>query len=241
MIFMKKMCIFVEGQTEQIFLEKLLIEIAGRKNVALSIRQIKGGGQNSKVEKVILTLKDDEITEQTRYYVQIISCNNDEKVNTELRNNCLSMQLAGFSKVLGLRDLYPKKLSELSKVKKYSIIKMDGLHIPTKSIVATSEVETWFLGEYTALEKIDSRLTYDHIKQSGYDLKIDLLDSDEKYHHSANILDIIMKTVQRRYDKKRNKVEKIVNNFDYEAIYLELRNRFLSLNELLDEFDDFFN
>lgn len=241
MIFMKKMCIFVEGQTEQIFLEKLLIEIAGRKNIALSNREIKGGGQNSDVEKVILTLKDDEITEHTKYYVQIISCNNDERVNTELRDNCLSMQLAGFSKVLGLRDLYPKKLSDLSKVKKYSTIQMDGLHIPTKSIVAIFEVETWFLGEYTALEKIDSRLNYNHIRQIGYDLKNDLLDSDEKYHHSADILDTIMKTVGRRYDKKYNKVEKIVNNFDYEVIYLELRDRFLSLNELLDEFDDFFS
>lgn len=40
---MNKMAVFVEGCTEQLFVEKLVIEIAGRKNVQVELRKVRGG------------------------------------------------------------------------------------------------------------------------------------------------------------------------------------------------------
>ena len=40
---MKKIAFFVEGQTEQVFINKLLEEIAGRKNISINIFQLRGG------------------------------------------------------------------------------------------------------------------------------------------------------------------------------------------------------
>jgi len=38
----KKLAIFVEGQTEQIFVEKLLKEIAGRNRIAIEVIAVNG-------------------------------------------------------------------------------------------------------------------------------------------------------------------------------------------------------
>lgn len=40
------MAIFVEGQTEQLFVEKLINEIAGSKRVTIEARKCFGGGNN---------------------------------------------------------------------------------------------------------------------------------------------------------------------------------------------------
>lgn len=40
---MRKIAIFVEGQTEQIFIEKLLIEAARKRNISIEKRQASGG------------------------------------------------------------------------------------------------------------------------------------------------------------------------------------------------------
>lgn len=42
---MKKMCIYVEGQTEQLFIEKLIQEITNKKNIAMTVKSLKGGGK----------------------------------------------------------------------------------------------------------------------------------------------------------------------------------------------------
>ena len=42
---MKRIAIFVEGQTEQIFVNKLLIEMAGKKNIAIELKRFAGIGK----------------------------------------------------------------------------------------------------------------------------------------------------------------------------------------------------
>jgi len=43
---MKKIAFFVEGQTEQLFINKLLREIAGHKNIAVKLYQLIGGNNS---------------------------------------------------------------------------------------------------------------------------------------------------------------------------------------------------
>lgn len=61
---MKKLAIFVEGKTEQIFVEKLLREIAGQLNISIEIQS----QERSKFAKLIMK---DPITATTKFYVLI--------------------------------------------------------------------------------------------------------------------------------------------------------------------------
>jgi hypothetical protein len=48
---MKKIAFYVEGQTEQFFINKLLIEIAGYKNIEIELEQFQGAkkGKNKSI------------------------------------------------------------------------------------------------------------------------------------------------------------------------------------------------
>ena len=64
---MKKLAIFVEGQTEQIFVKKLLEEIAGRKNIRIDIK----AKDPKQIERISMTnLANNSI----QYYVLIQKC-----------------------------------------------------------------------------------------------------------------------------------------------------------------------
>lgn len=239
---MKKMCIYVEGQTEQLFVEKLIEEIASKKEIAIEIRSLKGGGKKSSIEKQLIPIRYKAINKNTRYYILIVNCNTDNRVQSEINENCLNMQNSGYEKVLGIRDLYPAVLKNLPKVLKYAVVKKPNLKITAKSIIAVFEIETWFLAEYRFLEKIDNKLTLPYIIENlGFDLENDCLDQDMKYHHSANVLDEIYREAEISYEKKYAETEKIIENLDYEVLYLITKNKLKSLQEFIDELDDFFS
>jgi hypothetical protein len=50
---MKKLAVFVEGQTELLFIERLLEEAAGKNNIAIEKRQAFGGRSTERTLKVI--------------------------------------------------------------------------------------------------------------------------------------------------------------------------------------------
>lgn len=238
---MKKLCIYVEGKTEQIFVEKLVTEIANKNEISLSVYMMSGGGKNSGIAKSFSIIRDDKINEKTKYYIQIINCQSDNRVQSEIRSNCISMQNAGFEKILGIRDLYPLELNKLNLVKQLAVIQNKDLHIIAKSIISAFEIETWFLSEFSFLQKINKKLTYESIKKIGFDLKNDRLDKDLKYFCSSNVLNIIYNSVGRTYDKKEKKIKDVVEKLDYEMLYLKLRNKLEALDEFLSELEDFFN
>ncbi|GCL36046.1 hypothetical protein SR1949_11460 [Sphaerospermopsis reniformis] len=63
---MKKLAIFVEGKTEQIFVKKLLTEIAGKLHISIEIKS----REKSNSAQVIMK---DPVTSATKFYVLIIS------------------------------------------------------------------------------------------------------------------------------------------------------------------------
>jgi hypothetical protein len=56
---MNKLAIFVEGQTEQLFVEKLILEVAGENNVRIEKRKVTGGTTCKRRMKLIEAVKDD--------------------------------------------------------------------------------------------------------------------------------------------------------------------------------------
>ena len=121
--------------------------------------------------------------------------------------------------------------------------KHPDLKITAKSIIAVFEIETWFLAEYRFLEKIDNKLTLPYIiKNLGFDLKVnDCLDQDIRVVILPKSRSNSTQSVGRSYDKTYAKSEKIVENLDYEILYLVLKNKLKALQEFIDELDNFFS
>ena len=80
---MKKLAVFVEGQTEQLFIEKLLEEAAGKNNISIEKRQALGGQSAKRKLKLIEASKRDS---DHKYFAQIIDCGSDENVKSDIRD-----------------------------------------------------------------------------------------------------------------------------------------------------------
>lgn len=237
---MKKLSIFVEGQTEAIFVEKLLYEIANKNEIVITTEKIISGNGNTAItdndtqNKLIMIQAEKG---KKKYYVQIINCQADNKVQSAMRARHEGLMKAGFSKILGLKDLYPHTYSELPKFEKYSTTTIDN--VTAHTIIALMEVETWFIKECNHFNNIHPDLTLNSILALGYDLKNDCLESDPKYRCSADVLHQIYSSVNLAYKKKEKQCIRTVNALDYENLYINTVSKLSSLKKFVDEINDF--
>jgi hypothetical protein len=225
---MKKIAVFVEGQTEQIFIQKLIEQVISPNKVTVSTYQLRGGAKHT---RNLIMLKTQTITRQTDYYFAIYDCGNDSKVKDDIIENSQSMKQKGFSLIIGLRDVYPNnnKIAHLRKYLNFGI----PAGIPTHIVLAVNEMEAWVLAEENHYAKIDTRLTLAKVNAiAGIDVSED---STETVAHPTEKLQLIY-----RYTKNKNKVHRIVNALDYANLYINVKQRNNSLAELLTHLDSIF-
>ena len=110
---MKRIAFFVEGQTEQIFINKLLIEIAVQRNISVELKQLRSGAEIS-INQSIFYLEPQE----PLFKALIFDCGSDEKVKQTILDRINGLAQKGYYEVVGLRDLRPKELTELEKYTK---------------------------------------------------------------------------------------------------------------------------
>ena len=103
--------------------------------------------------------------------------------------------------------------------------------------LALMEIEAWFLAEWNYWAKIYNRLICDFILQKcGLDLRI--IDTEQRARPSQN-LDEIYRLVSRNYDKSEKTSQEIINNLDYDFLYLHLLNSVKQLKKFIYEIDSF--
>jgi hypothetical protein len=235
---MKKIAFFVEGQTEQIFVNKLLIEIAGQKNIAIDLRQWRGGTKIAKKEIFIPQTLSYVIPLSPNYEALIYDCGGDDKVKSDMLDQIVNLASSGYGEIIGIRDLFP--LTDLSKLERglqFIPPSFQPLPITFNVIVAVNEIEAWFLSECSHFERVDSKLTNPFILSSlGFDpckddMTLRLIPSED--------LHTIYQLARKSYKKKKKQVEKTVNCLDFENLYLNLKNKIAKLNELITKIDNF--
>lgn len=233
---MKKIAFFVEGQTEQIFINRLIKEVIGSGNVTVIQKKIQGGTNAPKREFV----RGYSISRQSEYTALIYDCGSDNRVKSEILDNIESLRESGYNLIVGLRDLYPLPLDDLSRLEKglnFRPYALKELQNPFDIIIAVREVETWFLAESSHLTKIDKRLTGRFIeKHLGFNPYI--IDPVSREHPSAD-LNRIYKLAGKSYTKKHHQVEKIVNKLDFNKLRREVRYKIDSLNTLIRIIESF--
>jgi hypothetical protein len=232
---MRKLAIFVEGQTEQIFIGKLLKEIAGDRNLIV----VKERWGDHKGRRIFTVIDAETQTGGEKYYILIRDCGGESNVQSDIRDTCENLSKNGYMEILGLRDVAPIfTYQDVPVLLRRLMFKIPTKYIPIKIMVAIMEIEAWFLAETTHFLRIHNSITKGIIIQTiGFDPDNEDV---EKRQKPSEDLHNIYKTAGFAYTKKRNNVNRTVHALDYNNIYLNVRDKVPGLKVLLDQLDSFF-
>jgi hypothetical protein len=232
-----KIAIFVEGQTELIFVREYLLK-----------------KHNYRIAVECRTLFSDSDYKETKYdfpndesdvHISIINVGNDVAVLSRIKKRENHMWESGYDKIIGLRDMYSKAYKEESKVINDEVTRkfVDGYNEQIgkmtkpeniKFYFAIMEIEAWFLALPLLLQKIDKRLTLEFIFEK-LKIELDKIDPEKYFFKPANNLNEIYTLVGLKYKKSEDIVENILSKLD--------KNDFFSLNEITkcNSFSEFYN
>jgi hypothetical protein len=233
---MKKVAIFVEGLTEQLFVIELIKHLFGKNCITIDIMQFTGkaGARN------ISIIKGANISQDTLYYFRIYDCHgggNKSTVKSDLSEQLSGLLKQSFSSIIGIRDVYP--LTDIIKLRQMMSANIPVSNIPIKIILAINEVEAWFIAEENHYQVISSILTINLVNSIA---KIDIRkDTTETILHPAGVLHDIYKCAGLSYiNKKTNQIQRTVNALDYNNLFSNVSSRNNSFKELLDSLDIIF-
>ncbi len=219
---MKKIAIFVEGQTELIVVREYLLKWFDYQNLEIECRTLFSDGKFHSSEY-------DYSTPNPQFHFQIINVGNDNAVLSRILKREQYMWRAGYEKIIGLRDMYSKEYREKSTVidesvnKQFINARSEIIQLRAtqpdkiKMCFAIMETETWFLGLHEIFEKIDKQLTNDFIFNQ---LSINLADIDPEkdVFHPAILLERIYGLIGNNYQKHKGDIEALTHHFDRESI-----------------------
>ena len=232
---MKKLAVFVEGQTEQLFIEKLLEEAAGKNNIAIEKSQARGGQSGRRSLKLIEASRPDS---DHRYFAQIVDCGSDNCVKSDIRDQYDGLVAQGFETIIGVRDVYCNFThAEIPLLRSGLRLRLKTKPVEVKFVLGVMEIETWFIEEHTHLQKLHSSLTPGLIKSRlGFDPSTDDI---QLRAHPTEDLDNIYHLAGLKYAKDKNRVQRTVRVLDYERIYIELPSKLPDLKILVDTITKF--
>jgi hypothetical protein len=235
---MKKMAVFVEGETELRFIDRLLREIANEKNLQIVLVRASGGARSARTYKVV---GDSGSGNDKDFYIRIINSGTDNRVGSDIRDNYEALMNASFSVIIGVRDVYPDfLLADLPRLR-------DGLRryqpnsesISVDFVLGVMEIEAWFLAEHTHFPRIHPNLSVSRIAELyGFDPSIEdmqLRTNPALDLHNAYSLEGFA------YKKTGSQIQRTVNALDYAAMYLEHKAKFPDFAVLMRVIDQFFS
>lgn len=233
---MHKLAVFVEGYTEMLFVERLILEVAGAHNVIIEQKEIRGGSKVSKVKRTMSVVKAAQPATGQKYYVLIVNCGGDHQVKTRILEEHENLTRKGYAKIIGMRDVRPDFTFEQVPLLEVGLRKyIKTSLIPVEFILAVMEIEAWFLAEFHHFSKIDPAITVSAIKaRLGFDPELDDLALRPNPTVDLNAAYMIG---GKRYEK--NQIATTVDVLDYPYIFLELKNKIRYLQRLGDSIEQF--
>jgi hypothetical protein len=223
---MDKVVVFVEGQTELIFVREFLLKVF---EYSVDIKC------NALIAHELVYAEYDYPCSTSNKHYWIINVGNDETVLSEIIKRERILYKAGYQKIIGLRDMYSSKYKKYSKDIEANLITRfideSNNSIKEKAInpseitflFSIMEIESWILGFDNILERIHPKLTYEYIKNEiGIDLDID---PETSIFHPAKSMDLILSAVGRNYDKSKHEINSFVSEIDkqdYNNLYKKL-------------------
>jgi len=227
---MIRIAIFVEGQTEQIFVTRLVKEILGNDISVILKRSL--GGSNAPKQEIVRHVS---IAKKAKFHILINDCGADNRVKSEILENIESLENSNYKCIIGLRDLYPLSEEHLPKLKR-GLNFLPHKYISSGSlfeiIIAVQEIETWFLAETHHLARVDKRLNNGSFIKQHLGFNPYTTDVSMRKHPSQD-LNNIYKLVGKSYTKRYWQIQKLVNRLDYQNLLRNIRYEIPSLGELI--------
>lgn len=239
---MKKIALFVEGETEAYFVQKLIKEIARRDSV--SFNTFKGyGGQ--KVPRVFSSLGQ-SLARNEQYKANIYISSTDNRVNQDIIDQMQTLKASGFNVIVGLRDIRGQKndgtpitLADLPNLETANA-RLFASESNVFSLLAVMEIETWFISEVDHFQRISSNLTEILIKANIPLIGVDLYNDDlTQINEPAETLNKIYNLIGESYDKSKVKRERTIDALDMANMYLYSTQRLIKFREFVDVLDSF--
>ncbi len=216
-----KIAIFVEGQTEQIFITKLLYNFFPPEKI-----QILSTRRNGRHEEINILDK----ASHAEYFVLIYVAEGDNRALSALKDYYPKMEHRGFTKFFVLRDLKSqeyKKFGDAIIDKQRSFINQINSKKNIFLHYSKMEIEAWFLAAPQLFYEIDKRLTVQNIKKTiGQDL--DVVDPEIAFKSPASEVKRIFKSIDQSYSKSETDVKEIVSHIDWAELCFQFRGQKIS-------------
>lgn len=216
-----KIAIFVEGQSEQIFIRNILFHLVESSALSFDCMKIHGG--------IDIEAPYTYHAPDPSLYFLIINVENDTRVLSAIKEREEKLFRTGFKTIIGLRDMYSREYRKRAEGSISNEINLQFIESHNSVIQSMSspkqisfhfaimEVETWWIGMQTLLEKIHEDLNSKFIQESlGFSL--DDINPEDYFFHPATTLKNILELVGLTYDKKRSDVESITTQITEEDI-----------------------
>lgn len=223
---------YVEGNTELIFVRELLIKWFNYDAQLVGIRCY----ALRNVDPPGIPVDYNYGSNSSDNFYEIVNVGTDVSVLSKAIENAQRHRNAGFDRIIALRDMFSDKYHEASYKKCcsraiFSDINEKFIQGAIKSInekgcsdilrmnFAIMEVEAWFLGMGWYLEREDTCLSCEYLRlQFGLDLNDD---PEVSTYHPANELDMIYAHVGKVYGKHENNVNAIMGKL-YREDFIKL-------------------
>ncbi len=243
---MKKIAIFVEGETESDFIKRILEYIIGEHNITITTNKMVGGNSKSGIPRTI-NLRFQSAIDKADFQAIIYISGHHENVDSDIREQKNVLLQQGFSKIIGLKDLRREQegrrftLADLPKVELGSrITERISQPIPTKVITAVMEIETWFLAETNHYVCVDDRLTKEFIESNTSELGFNPYFDDLTFRSEPKEdLNKIYGLVKKIYSKKETVRIKTINCLDLEHLRNTVGQKISQVNDLFKHIEEF--
>lgn len=221
---MIKTAIFVEGQTELIFVREFLLRISDYQDISIECYTLFNDSE-------LIETKYKFPCENAAKHFQLLNVGNDNRVLTAILKREKSLFSAGYHKIIGLRDMYGEQYRQTVKThainpeinRKFINGAREQLtNENTHFVYSIMEIEAWLLGLQQAFQRMDARLTPKYI-QEKLNYNIEEIDPEVFFFHPANDVADLYKLVGRSYDKSEGDVSAIVSYIEKND-YLNLKN-----------------
>jgi len=219
MIEMIKTAIFVEGQTELIIVREFLLKWYDY-GISLNCFNLPNKKDYSQAEY--------EFPNPTaNKFFLIINCGSDVAVLPSLLIQEKYLFNKGYSKIIGLRDMYSEAYKRAVKNRTVSmeinqkIIQANNDEIEHLSSnnnnihfhFAIMEIEAWLWGLKDVFQKIDQRLSNKYIlEQTGFNIETD--DPETTFFHPSVQLAKLFSSIGKSYDKSKEDVDQLANQIE---------------------------
>ncbi len=235
---MKKLALFVEGKTEQLFALRLLQEMAGRHRLSYRVDQGSGGATECRCWQQVLVGGPPA----PEFFVLVYNCGNDSRVLSDICEQYQSLKRAGYSCVVGLSDLYPQPPSALDERRRLIKEHLKRTGVLAQLVIAVREIEAWFLAEERHYAKVHEGLD-DRVVASVLGSPVAECGVEHVAHPSEK-LDEVYRRVGLSYlkgdgRKTGAKIARTVEALDIENLVVSVAPRVSALQEFCGAVEEF--